>query len=267
MTETLSVILTGAAGKMGKEAVRAIHAAPNLTLTGALTRSSGLGQDAGSIAGIAPLGLPLSDALSPLLENLTGPAVLVDLTRGEPAYEHATAALKLKIPVVIGATGMTPEQIEDLTRLSAEQACGVLIAPNFSIGALLMMNFAAQAARYFNWVEIIELHHEKKADAPSGTALKTAAMIAAASAEAHQTLQSASPEFTARGEQIHGIPVHSVRLPGLLAHQEVIFGDTGQTLTLRHDSIDRSCFMPGLLLAIDKVRSLDSLVYGLEKLL
>lgn len=262
-TQSVNVILVGAAGKMGKEAIKAISEAPDLSLSGAITRSSGLGLDAGSLAGIAPLGLNLTSDLNALLNQARQPSVLVDLSRGEPAYEHALQALQHQIPVVIGATGLSSEQLKNLSTQAEQQKCGVLIAPNFSIGALLMMNFAAQAAKYFNWVEIIELHHEKKLDAPSGTALKTASLIA----EANQNLAVATPEFKARGELIQGIPVHSVRLPGLLAHQEVLFGDQGQTLTIRHDSLDRSCFMPGMLLAISKVRELQTLVYGLEKLL
>jgi 4-hydroxy-tetrahydrodipicolinate reductase len=260
MSDPLNVILAGAAGKMGREAVKAIQGQPGLRLSGATTHQTGLGRDAGSFAGIEAIGIELSHEIEPLLQ---APAVLIDLTRGEPAYQHACLALSKQIPVVIGATGLDPEQLAELEQLATRHDCGVLIAPNFSIGALLMINFAAQAARYFDWVEIIELHHEKKADAPSGTALKTAAVIA----EANQSLKSATPDFAARGQQVHGIPVHSIRLPGLLAHQEVLFGDQGQTLTLRHDTLDRSCFMPGLLLAIDKVRALKGLVYGLEKLL
>lgn len=261
--EQLSVVLAGAAGKMGREAIRAISAAPGLQLAGALTRSTGLGADAGTLAGLEPLGLSLTADADSLLAQVPRPAVLVDLSRAEPAYAHACLALDLGLPVVIGATGLSPAQIEDLGQRAAAAGIGVLLAPNFALGALLMMNFAMQAARYFDWVEIIELHHEKKADAPSGTALKTATLIA----EASDKIQAASPDAAARGQLVAGIPVHSVRLPGLLAHQEVIFGDTGQTLTLRHDSIDRSCFMPGLLLAIEKVQGLKGLVYGLEKLL
>lgn len=260
---SIQVVLSGAAGKMGREAIKAISQTEHLKLFGATTHQSGLGRDAGLLVGLPAMGLTLQSELLPLLEQVTEPAVLVELSRGEPAFEHALQALKHRIPVVIGATGLQPEQIQILARQAEEQGCGVLIAPNFSIGALLMMNFAAQAARYFNWVEIIELHHEKKADAPSGTAIKTAAMIA----ESNHQLQVATPDFEARGQVIKGIPVHSVRLPGLLAHQEVLFGDTGQTLSLRHDSLDRSSFMPGLLLAIEKVQQLRGLVYGLESLL
>lgn len=263
MSQSVSILLCGAAGKMGKEAVKAIQARAELALAAAVTQRSGLGSDAGSYAGIAPIGVALSADFDAALAALPAAAVLVDLSRGEPAFEHAQKALARRIPVVIGATGLSPEQLQQLAAQARAQSTGALIAPNFSIGALLMMNFAREAARYFNWVEIIELHHEKKADSPSGTAIKTAALIA----EANSSLQSANPEQTARGQQVQGIPVHSVRLPGLLAHQEVIFGDQGQTLTLRHDTLDRSCFMPGLLLAIEKVQTLQEMVYGLEKLL
>ncbi|PKL76279.1 MAG: 4-hydroxy-tetrahydrodipicolinate reductase [Candidatus Melainabacteria bacterium HGW-Melainabacteria-1] len=261
--QVVSVIVTGAAGKMGREAVKAISTEPKLQLSGALTHSTGLGRDAGTVAGIEPLGVSLTDDLTTLLAQVQQPAVLVDLTRGEPAFAHAQMALDAGLSVVIGATGLSGAQVESLASQASAQGLGVLIAPNFSIGALLMMNFAAMAARYFNWVEIIELHHDKKADAPSGTALKTASLIAAANSQ----LQAATPDHAARGQLIEGIPVHSIRLPGLLAHQEVIFGDPGQTLTLRHDTLDRSCFMTGLLLSIDKVQTFEGLVYGLEKLI
>lgn len=263
MSQSVSILLCGAAGKMGKEAVKAIQARPDLQLAAAVTHRSGLGIDAGSYAGSGEIGVVLHADFAAALAALPAPAVLVDLSRGEPAFEHAQKALARAIPVVIGATGLSPEQLQQLEDQARARATGVLIAPNFSIGALLLMNFAHEAARYFNWVEIIELHHEKKADSPSGTAIKTAALIA----EANTSLQSANSDQAARGQQVQGIPVHSVRLPGLLAHQEVIFGDQGQTLTLRHDTLDRSCFMPGLLLAIEKVQALRELVYGLEKLL
>lgn len=263
MSSTPSIILCGAAGKMGREAVKAIHAAEDLKLVAAITAHSGLGEDAGSLAGLAPIGLPLRADFETALAELPANSLLVDLSRGEPAFAHALAAQRRGLPVVIGATGLNPQQIETLTAAAASSGKGILIAPNFALGALLMMNFAREAAKYFRWVEIIELHHEKKRDAPSGTALKTAALIA----ENRQAGEPPQADSPARGEQVQGIPIHSVRLPGLLAHQEVIFGDAGQTLTLRHDSLDRSCFMPGLLLAIAKVQQLNSLVYGLENLL
>ncbi|PIQ29179.1 4-hydroxy-tetrahydrodipicolinate reductase [bacterium (Candidatus Blackallbacteria) CG17_big_fil_post_rev_8_21_14_2_50_48_46] len=256
------VILAGAAGRMGLEAVRAIVASPQTRLAGALTRQAGLGQDIGILAGIEPTGLELTNQLASVLTHAPAGTVWVDLTRGESAYVHACQALAAALPVVIGATGLTPAQIEDLRQRAQKQQLGVLLAPNFSIGALLLMRFAQQARVYFDWVELIELHHEKKLDAPSGTALKTAELI-----HAVKPVEHAGEAHPARGQQVHGIPVHSVRLPGLLAHQEVIFGAEGQTLTVRHDSTHRSSFMPGLLLAIEKVKGLKELVYGLESLI
>jgi 4-hydroxy-tetrahydrodipicolinate reductase len=170
---------------------------------------------------------------------------------------------------VIGTTGMTPQQVREISAVAAEAGQGALLAPNFAIGAVLMMLFARQAAKYMPDVEIIELHHEKKRDAPSGTAMRTVELIL----ETRGTPVEGRPEQEefklegARGGDREGVRVHSVRLPGYVAHQECIFGGLGQTLTIRHDSIDRSSFMPGVLLACKQVRSLDGLVVGLEHLL
>ncbi len=256
------VILAGAAGRMGQEAIRALSQSPHTRLVGALTRQSGLGQDAGTFVGLPALGLSLTAELEPLLQQAPPGTVLVDLTGGETATRHAQQALKAGLPVVIGATGLTVEARDQLHKQAEQSGCGVLLAPNFALGALLLMRFAQQARAYFDWVEIIELHHEHKKDAPSGTALHTAELLQAVKASV-----PAEDPHPARGQQVHGIPVHSVRLPGLLAHQEVIFGGEGQTLTLRHDSSHRRAFMPGLLLAVEKVRGLSGLVYGLEQLL
>jgi 4-hydroxy-tetrahydrodipicolinate reductase len=183
------------------------------------------------------LGTSLADALA------EKPDVLVDFTVPGTAVSNAREALKVGVHVVIGTTGFDPAEFEHVT------GANVFVAPNFAIGAVLMMQFAVQAARHMAKAEIIELHHDRKVDAPSGTAARTAKLIAAAR----------------RGDEP---PIHSVRLPGLVAHQEVILGDVGQTLTIRHDSIDRESFMPGVLLAVRKVGSLpDPLTVGLEKLL
>ena len=168
----------------------------------------------------------------------------------------------------MGTTGFTPEQIQELTDLSREKGLGGLIAPNFAIGAVLLMQFAAQAAKYFPNVEIIELHHDKKKDAPSGTAIKTAELI---SEKREKIQQGAADEEElmpgARGAEFEGMRIHSVRLPGLVAHQEVIFGSQGEGLTLRHDSYDRVSFMTGVKLGIKEVDKRHELVYGLEHLL
>lgn len=252
----ISIYLAGAAGRMGQEAIRAIHESPKTRLVGATTHKTALGQDAGVLVGLPPLNIPLTQEVS--LKEAPESSVWVDLSHGEPAYNNALKALEHRIPVVIGATGMSPEQIEVLSQTSQAQEVGVLIVPNFAMGAVLMMKFSAEASQYFEWAEIIEYHHENKRDAPSGTAIKTAQMM--------QKGQQGE-EHPARGQIFNGIPIHSVRMPGKLAHQEVILGGAGQTLTLRHDSTDRKSFMPGLLLAVEKVRALTHLVYGLDQVI
>ncbi|WP_438835345.1 4-hydroxy-tetrahydrodipicolinate reductase [Streptococcus pluranimalium] len=194
--------------------------------------------------------------------------VWVDFTMPKVAYENTRFAIENSFAPVVGTTGFTEEQIADLIALSSEKSLGGLIAPNFAIGAILLMEFAAKASQYFPDLEIIELHHDKKKDAPSGTAIKTAELIA----ENRQSkAQGAADEEElmagARGAEYDGFRIHSVRLPGLVAHQEVIFGAQGEGLTLRHDSYDRSSFMSGVNLGIKEVVKRDTLVYGLEKLL
>ncbi|MGX7776540.1 4-hydroxy-tetrahydrodipicolinate reductase [Streptococcus pluranimalium] len=194
--------------------------------------------------------------------------VWVDFTMPKVAYENTRFAIENSFAPVVGTTGFTEEQIADLIALSSEKSLGGLIAPNFAIGAILLMEFAAKASQYFPDLEIIELHHDKKKDAPSGTAIKTAELIA----QSRQSkVQGASDEEElmagARGAGYDGFRIHSVRLPGLVAHQEVIFGAKGEGLTLRHDSYDRSSFMSGVNLGIKEVVKRGKLVYGLEKLL
>ncbi|MHB1571368.1 MAG: 4-hydroxy-tetrahydrodipicolinate reductase [Solirubrobacteraceae bacterium] len=220
----ISVAVAGAAGRMGQTVCGAIEGADDMEL----------------VARADPaLGTTVADALS------ASPDVLVDFTIPSTALQNARAAVAAGVHVVIGTTGF------DLAALSQLSGANVFVAPNFAIGAVLMMRFAAEAARHMRSAEIIELHHDRKLDRPSGTAARTAALMAAA-----------------RGSEATDIPIHSVRLPGLVAHQEVILGDVGQTLTIRHDSIDRDSFMPGVLLAVRRVGSLtESPVVGLEQLL
>ena len=183
--------------------------------------------------------------------------------------------MELGVHVVVGTTGLGADAISELYEKSKSRGVGVFIAPNFAIGAVLMMQFAAQAAKYMPDVQIIELHHEKKLDSPSGTALLTAQKIAAARHESgaaplelpENRVEKSPGALGARDDGTGDIPIHSVRLPGFVAHQEVIFGGVGQTLTLRHDSLDRRSFMPGVILAVRKVQSLRGVVIGLEKLL
>jgi 4-hydroxy-tetrahydrodipicolinate reductase len=265
-TMGVRVLVAGAAGRMGREVVKAVAGDPETELVGAVDVSE-IGADAGELAGIGPRGIAIGSDLAAALRT-TGAEVIVDFTRAEAAFANAQVALAAGVSPVIGTTGMSRAQIDTLRELAEKHGTGAIIAPNFALGAVLLMRFAAQAARYLPEVEIIELHHEKKVDAPSGTAIKTAEMIR--DARAPERLPRPAEEFKvegARGGDFDGIRIHSVRLPGYVAHQEVIFGATGQTLTLRHDSIDRVSFMPGVLMACKRVRSLNRLVYGLENLL
>ncbi|THA59766.1 4-hydroxy-tetrahydrodipicolinate reductase [Streptomyces sp. A0958] len=244
----LRVAVLGANGRIGSEAVRAVEAADDLELVAALGRG---------------------DKLETLTE--AGAQVAVELTNPASVMENLDFCVRHGIHAVVGTTGWTDERLAQLnTWLSASPETGVLIAPNFSIGAVLTMKFAQQAARYFESVEVIELHHPNKADAPSGTAARTAQLIADARREAGCAPQ---PDATstaldgARGADVDGIPVHSVRLRGLLAHQEVLLGGEGETLTIRHDSLHHSSFMPGILLGARRVVTTPGLTFGLEHFL
>jgi 4-hydroxy-tetrahydrodipicolinate reductase len=269
----IPVVVNGAAGKMGREVVKAVAGADDMTLVGAADRNREyLGKDAGEIAGCGPLEVPIVNDLQSILvlaaqEKQLG--VMVDFTHPDGVYDNVRSAIAYGIRPVVGTTGLSPEQIQDLAEFADKASTGCLLVPNFSIGMVLLQQAAIQASQYFDHVEIIELHHNQKADAPSGTAIQTAQMLA----EMGKNYNPASVKETeklpgARGSLAdEGIRIHSVRLPGLIAHQEVLFGAPGQVYTLRHDTSDRSCYMPGVLLAIRKVLQLKSLVYGLEKIL
>lgn len=244
----LRVAVIGAHGRIGSEAVRAVTAAEDMELVAALGRG---------------------DKLETLTE--AGAQVAVELTHPDSVMDNLEFCVAHGIHGVVGTTGWTEDRLARLTGwLDAKPGTGVLIAPNFSIGAVLTMAFARQAARFFESVEVVELHHPNKADAPSGTATRTAQLIAEARREAGCAPQ---PDATttalegARGADVDGVPVHAVRLRGLLAHQEVLFGDTGETLTIRHDSLHHSCFMPGILLGARRVVSTPGLTFGLENFL
>ncbi|KGF73889.1 dihydrodipicolinate reductase [Neosynechococcus sphagnicola sy1] len=273
MPNPIPVIINGAAGKMGREVIKAVAQAPDLTLVGAVDRNPAwLGQDAGELAGIEPLEIPITDQLEPTLgmavqERELG--VMVDFTHPSGVYHNVRSAIAYGIRPVVGTTGLSSEQIQDLAEFADKASTGCLIIPNFSIGVVLLQQAALQASRHFDHVEIIELHHNQKADAPSGTAIQTAELLA----EMGKTYNPAQVQETETIPGVRGglaaenIRIHSVRLPGLIAHQEVIFGAPGQIYTLRHDTSDRACYMPGVLLAIRKVTQLKNLVYGLEKIL
>ena len=273
---SIPVIVNGAAGKMGREVIKAVAQASDLILLGAIdTSPQHQGKDAGELAGLSePLEVPISNQLEPMLAYVAGerqmqPGVLVDFTHPDVVYNNIRSAIAYGIRPVVGTTGLSPAQIQELSDFAEKASTGCLIIPNFSIGMVLLQEAAVRASQYFDHVEIIELHHNQKADAPSGTAIQTAQLLR----ELGKTFNTAMVEETekiagARGSLAdEGIRIHSVRLPGLIAHQEVIFGAAGQIYTLRHDTSDRACYMPGVLLAIRKVNQLKSLVYGLEKIL
>lgn len=262
----IRVALTGVAGKMGREVVKALQDAPELALVAAVSPRHA-GRDAGELAGIAPIGLTVGADL-PATLAATRPDVLVDFTRPEAVMGVARAAIAAGVRPVIGSTGLTPDDLAELDRLARAAGVGVLVAPNFAIGALLMIRFAAEAARYFDHAEVIELHHDRKHDAPSGTALKTLEAMAEARPRFEPPAVPGSETLPGvRGGEQGGVHVHSVRLPGLLAHQEVLFGGAGQLLTLRHDALSRECYMPGVLLGVRRVMTLSGLVYGLENVM
>lgn len=256
--DPIRVALTGAGGRMGREALRALSPEHGFDLVLATARGDA-GRNAREFGGPD---LPLRSSLDD-----TPFDVLVDLSHHSVAADHAEAALGRGAAVVIGATGLTADDLARIERASAA-AQGVLIVPNFSIGAVLMMRFAEMAAAWMPDVEVLELHHERKEDAPSGTAMLTARMIAEARREAptelpHPFLKAEG----ARGADVLGVPVHSVRLPGLLAHQAVMFGAPGESLTIRHDSMDRASFMPGVRLAARAVLGMTGVTTGLDKVL
>jgi len=256
----IRVIVTGSCGKMGREVVKAILKEDELTLAGAVDRGS-IGEDIGGIAGCGECGVKVTGSIAEALAS--GKAdVMVDFTVAEAAVKNVKAAISNKLRWVVGTTGIAQDEIDGLMNMSSKAKIGGILAPNFAIGAVLMMALSKVAARYMPDCEIIELHHDKKIDAPSGTAKATAKALAAEGA-ASRRQDSAEPE--ARGEQHYGIRVHSVRLPGLVAHQEVIFGGAGQLLTIRHDSMGRESFMPGVVMAVKRVMEMEEPVFGLDK--
>ncbi len=265
-SRTIRVALTGVAGKMGREVVKALQGAPDLALVAAISPRHA-GADAGELAGLGAIGLAVEAALTEALAT-TQPDVLVDFTRPEAVMDVARAALAAGVRPVIGSTGLTPADLAELDRLAKAGGLGVLVAPNFAIGALLMIRFAAEAAKYFDHAELIELHHDRKHDAPSGTAIKTVEAMNEARARFEPPAIPGSETIPGvRGGEQGGVHVHSVRLPGLLAHQEVLFGGLGQLLTIRHDALSRECYMPGVLLGVRQVMTLSGLVYGLENVM
>lgn len=263
MSQKIKVAVAGAGGRMGREVVKMVLEDESLQLVAAIAPSS-TGNDAAALAGLPNCGVPVTADLELTLVEAK-PDVMVDFTTPHTVLNNTKLAIKHKVRPVIGTTGFTPEQIAELDNLCKEQQIGGLIAPNFSIGAILMMKFAAQAAKYFPHLEIIEYHGDQKLDAPSGTAVKTAELIS----EVRQELRQGNPKEEetiegSRGGYYNGFRIHSVRLPGVFAQQEVIFGGFGQTLKIRHDSYERAGYMPGVNLAVKKVMEYTGLIYGFD---
>ncbi len=248
----IKIAVCGASGKMGREVVGAVEAAEDMKLVAKID--------------IASDNMYRTIEEAARVEDID---VLIDFTQPKSIYENALYCLNNGIKIVIGTTGLTDEQIEKLRQLSLEKNTGCFIAPNFSTGAVLMMMFARQAAKYFDNAEIIEFHHNQKKDAPSGTSIKTAQMMAEVKPDfaLNNSDEVETIEGSRGGEAYSNIHIHSVRMPGYMASQEVIFGSSGQILTIRHDTMDRKCYMPGVLLAVRHTAHANNFVYGLDNIM
>lgn len=264
--DKIKVGVMGACGRMGKEICKAIINDPALQLIAAFDVTN-QGYDIGLLIGEPDLGVTVETNLNNLLNNYELD-VMVDFTNAQALLNNIPKVIKKGINVVIGTTGLTTDEIKDIEQLALDYHTGVFMAPNFAIGAVLMMRFAKEAAKYLPNIEILELHHNQKLDAPSGTALRTLEEISKVRKPFIQGDENEYEKISGvRGGDYDGIKVHSIRLPGLIAHQEVIFGGIGQTLTIRHDSLSRESFMPGIVLAVKKVITWKGLVFGLENIL
>jgi len=259
----IKVVVHGALGRMGREIVNALCLQPETQIVGAVELQVSedylpLPHSAGQV--------PFSSDLEYILTNCQ-PNVLVDFTTAKATMPAVRIATEQGVNLVIGTTGLTADELNEIDRLATANQVGAVVAPNFALGAVLMIHLAKVAAKYLDYAEIIELHHHLKADAPSGTALATARAMG--QARGKPFLRPAEPKEASgsRGEHVEGVTIHSVRLPGLLAHQEVVLGGPGQTLSIRHDTISRECYMPGVILAVKEVIKRKGLVYGLDALL
>ncbi|MDY3982605.1 MAG: 4-hydroxy-tetrahydrodipicolinate reductase [Veillonellaceae bacterium] len=261
----ITVMVSGASGKMGRESVKAIHADKDLSIIGGIDPKQA-GKDVGLVAGIEELHKSVYASIEEALAK-EKPQVIVDFTSPAVIFENAKKVLSAGVHMVIGTTGLTADQRSELDCIGRANKAHCLVAPNFSLGAVMMMKVASSLAPYFPDVEIIELHHNHKYDAPSGTSVLTAKLInearEAAGVKPSEDLTKESLTG-ARGAKVDDITIHSVRLPGYVAHQEVLFGGHDETLTIRHDSLSRLSFMPGVVLACKKISSVEGLTYGLE---
>ena len=258
----IKTVIHGASGKVGQVLVNTLAKTSEVKLVGAVDiKPSGdkIILADGSI-------IPFSTDLEKIIVE-TKPEVIIDFTLAHAAMPAIRTAIKHKVNVVIGTTGFKQEEVTEIGQLADKNQVGVILASNFALGAVLMMYFAKLAARYMDYAEIIELHHNQKADAPSGTALSTARAMASYRGRPFSQAVDEGKNFPSRGQKTEGVTIHSVRLPGLMAHQEVLFGGLGQTLSIRHDTISRECYVPGVLLAVQAVVKQKGLVQGLDNLL
>jgi 4-hydroxy-tetrahydrodipicolinate reductase len=261
MMERIKVLVHGAVGRVGQEVVKAVCQEPEMKLVGAVDIKA-----AGEALAL-PNGatVPFAKVLADIIASCE-PDVMVDFTIAKASMPAVRIAAKHNVNMVIGTTGFTTAELDEMKKLAEANEIGIAAAPNFALGAVLMMHLAKIAGKFMDHAEIVELHHDRKLDAPSGTSLSTAKAMAEVRGKAF--LPPAAGEPTAsRGEVLEGINIHSVRLPGLMAHQEVIFGAAGQTLSIRHDTINRECYMPGVIVAIKAVVKQKGFIYGLDKLL
>ncbi|OGO00703.1 MAG: 4-hydroxy-tetrahydrodipicolinate reductase [Chloroflexi bacterium RBG_13_52_12] len=258
----IKVVVHGAAGRVGQEVVKAVCQEPEMKLVGAvdvkvtgdsLTLPDGSGK------------VPFSTDLKSILTTCQ-PDVVVDFTIAKASMPAVRAAAEKGVNMVIGTTGFSADELAEMEKLAASRKIGIVAAPNFALGAVLMIHLAKIAGKFIDHAEIIELHHDKKLDAPSGTSLLTARAMAESRGKPFLP-PSAGEHTPSRGQSLEGVNIHSVRMPGLMAHQEVIFGTSGQTLSIRHDTINRECYMPGVILAVKAVVKQKGFIYGLDKLL
>lgn len=259
----IKVGVCGAAGKMGSEVVKAVSYDKELDLVTAIDKNQ-IGEDAGRMAGLGEDGIIVMGSIADAANS--GAEVIVDFTHPSTVMQNIKEIVENAMHGVIGTTGISRQNLVEIQTLVQGTGQNIFIAPNFAIGAVLMMELSKRAAKYLNDIEIIELHHPQKVDAPSGTAIKTAEDLEKIITNKEKREEKLTLEG-ARGASTGNIHIHSVRLPGLVAHQEVIFGGHGQTLTIRHDSTDRTSFMPGVIMAIKEIKNKPGLTYGLESLL
>ena len=258
----IKIVVNGALGRVGREVVKALCHEPEIQIVGAVELR--IAEDYLTLPDSSTV--PFSSNLEHILTSCQ-PHVLVDFTTAQAVIPSVRIATKQGVNLVIGTTGLTTDELDEIDRLATAHQVGAVVAPNFALGAVLMIHLAKIAAKYFDYAEITELHHHLKADAPSGTALSTAKAMAQAKGKPFQHPPEQRKPTASRGEQVEGITIHSVRLPGLMAHQEVLLGAPGQTLSIRHDTISRECYMPGVISAIKEVVKRQGLVYGLDTLL